>query len=253
MDKDFKIILFGGAAHLVLALLALIALVGLLRYLDKSTGRHFGEHIDRMSADPRGLSIYLAARWLGATLLLGMLMGCAPRAAAIQFPTTYDRDIQKAVKLYWPEYADWQDWKAQLYQESRLDPLAVSGVGAQGLAQFMPGTWADVSRALGYGIIPRTLAQPAIDGGAFYMARLRRSWSAAGRPMLGRQQLAQASYNAGIGNILKAQAHCADAVSWADIQCCLPEVTGPQNAKQTIGYVSAIARWRGEMQWANPH
>ncbi|MGW4894577.1 C40 family peptidase [Kitasatospora sp. NPDC004240] len=32
---------------------------------------------------------------------------------------------------------------AQLYQESRFDPRAVSpGVGAQGIAQFMPGTWA---------------------------------------------------------------------------------------------------------------
>ncbi|MFJ6620863.1 NlpC/P60 family protein [Kitasatospora sp. NPDC091335] len=31
---------------------------------------------------------------------------------------------------------------AQLYQESGFDPRARSGVGAQGMAQFMPGTWA---------------------------------------------------------------------------------------------------------------
>ncbi|MFD0278388.1 NlpC/P60 family protein [Kitasatospora sp. NPDC127111] len=31
---------------------------------------------------------------------------------------------------------------AQLYQESGFDPRAQSGVGAQGMAQFMPGTWA---------------------------------------------------------------------------------------------------------------
>lgn len=31
---------------------------------------------------------------------------------------------------------------AQLYQESGFDPKARSGVGAQGMAQFMPGTWA---------------------------------------------------------------------------------------------------------------
>ncbi|RKT16483.1 transglycosylase-like protein with SLT domain [Streptomyces sp. 1114.5] len=31
---------------------------------------------------------------------------------------------------------------AQLYQESGFDPKARSGVGAEGMAQFMPGTWA---------------------------------------------------------------------------------------------------------------
>ncbi|WP_316526921.1 bifunctional lytic transglycosylase/C40 family peptidase [Kitasatospora brasiliensis] len=31
---------------------------------------------------------------------------------------------------------------AQLYQESGFDPRARSGVGAEGMAQFMPGTWA---------------------------------------------------------------------------------------------------------------
>ncbi|MFF4384718.1 NlpC/P60 family protein [Kitasatospora sp. NPDC001547] len=32
---------------------------------------------------------------------------------------------------------------AQLYQESGFDPRARSGVGAQGMAQFMPGTWTE--------------------------------------------------------------------------------------------------------------
>ncbi|MFJ6771718.1 NlpC/P60 family protein [Kitasatospora sp. NPDC091257] len=32
---------------------------------------------------------------------------------------------------------------AQLYQESGFDPRARSGVGAQGMAQFMPGTWSE--------------------------------------------------------------------------------------------------------------
>lgn len=36
---------------------------------------------------------------------------------------------------------DWLLLKAQAMAESNLDPKAVSGVGAQGIAQFMPATW----------------------------------------------------------------------------------------------------------------
>jgi soluble lytic murein transglycosylase-like protein len=36
---------------------------------------------------------------------------------------------------------------AQLYQESAFDPHAVSPAGAEGIAQFMPGTWPNWSSA----------------------------------------------------------------------------------------------------------
>lgn len=165
------------------------------------------------------------------------------------FPGQYDAEIQSAVKRWWIDYPDWIDWKAQLYQESRLDPNARSSVGAEGLAQFMPGTWADIERALYSGAnVSRTLAGPAISGGAYYMGRLRGQWRFGHRDLDDRQRLGQASYNAGIGSLLKAQKLCPGSILWAEIAPCLPRVTGSEFAKQTVDYVTRIAQWRAMMR-----
>lgn len=133
---------------------------------------------------------------------------------------------------------DWRLFKAQLYQESLLDPSAQSPVGARGLAQFMPGTWADVTRRLGYGDVSPHVSRYAIPAGAYYMGSLRKSWSAP-RPEADRHSLAMASYNAGIGNLLKAQRLAGGANAYADIISALPEVTG-RYSKETITYVERI-------------
>ncbi len=125
-------------------------------------------------------------------ILLGMLVGCGSAGASTLFPSRYDGAIRSAVERYWPEYPDWLSWRAQLYQESRLNPAAVSPVGAAGLAQSMPGTWRQVVREmrLPAGLSPNS--EIAIEAGAYYMQRLRRSWSAP-RPESERHQLALAS------------------------------------------------------------
>jgi hypothetical protein len=76
---------------------------------------------------------------------------------------------------------------AQLKQESGFDPRARSGAGAQGIAQFMPGT----ARAMGL----RDPFDPeqAIPAQAKLMSQLLRRF--------GSVQLALAAYNAGEGNV----------------------------------------------------
>jgi membrane-bound lytic murein transglycosylase F len=143
-----------------------------------------------------------------------------------------------------PAY-DWRLWKAQLYQESLLNPDAVSPVGARGLAQFMPGTWAEVSRQLGYEHLNPHMAEPAIIAGAYYMARQLAIWKAP-RPAADRYSLAAASYNAGAGNIIKAQQVCGGSNGYAEIISCLPEVTG-HHSKETKTYVQRIWRYWTEM------
>jgi hypothetical protein len=72
---------------------------------------------------------------------------------------------------------------AQLYAESRFNPFAVSKVGAEGIAQFMPGT----ARAMG--LTDSFDPEQAIDAQAHLMRDLLRQF--------GSVPLALAAYNAG--------------------------------------------------------
>jgi Transglycosylase SLT domain/D-alanyl-D-alanine carboxypeptidase len=72
---------------------------------------------------------------------------------------------------------------AQLYAESNFNPLAISGAGAQGIAQFMPGTAAAI------GLDDPFDAERAIDAQAHLMRDLLRQFPAI--------PLALAAYNAG--------------------------------------------------------
>lgn len=101
---------------------------------------------------------------------------------------------------------------AQIWQESRFDPNARSRAGAQGIAQFMPGT------ARAYGLRDPFDPRAAIDAQAHHMRDLLREFGAV--------PLALAAYNAGAGRV-KA---CA----------CVPAIP------ETVNYVAAIlARMRG--------
>jgi hypothetical protein len=72
---------------------------------------------------------------------------------------------------------------AQLYKESNFNPFARSPAGAQGIAQFMPGT------ARAYGLSNSFDAERAIDAQAHHMRDLLRRF--------GSVPLALAAYNAG--------------------------------------------------------
>lgn len=165
------------------------------------------------------------------------------------FTDRYDEPIRESVKRYWPDRPAWREWKGQLWQESRLDPNAVSPVGARGLAQFMPATWDDITRQIGLGSADRRDAKAAITAGAYYMARLRQAWKSP-RPDDDRQQLAQASYNAGTGSLIRAQQRCGNPALYAEIVVCLPQVTGAEHARETTTYVQRIAEWWRQMEVA---
>lgn len=146
----------------------------------------------------------------------------------------------------------WLWWKAQLIAESNLDPAAQSPVGAMGLAQFMSPTWRDVKAELN---LPAD-ATPfqtdnAIRGGAYYMGKLRRAWAKVERSEDDRRRLAQASYNAGLGNILKAQQLAGGAADYDSIIAQLHRVTGADNAAETRGYVARIDRIYNELRGAS--
>lgn len=112
-----------------------------------------------------------------------------------------------------------------------------------GLAQFMPATWRDMEKRFGISASPHD--DVAIEWGARYMAIRMNAWKS-NRPIHERWRLGLVSYNAGMGNILRAQEKCDNALLWKDIEPCLVMVTGEANSHETRTYVERIERyWSG--------
>lgn len=106
--------------------------------------------------------------------------------------------------------------------------------------QIMPGTWRDLEEELGITASPFN-EQVNIRFGLHYMRKMVKFWKAP-RTEHERLELAQASYNAGPGNILKAQQRCENKNTWPLISPCLVQVTGTHSS-ETLNYVKRIARY----------
>ncbi|SBW09210.1 conserved hypothetical protein [uncultured Alphaproteobacteria bacterium] len=246
---DFTIL--AATLKITYATVGILLVVYVSRWLDaraskalaRDDPKGFGAALKLIRENAQAAAIYYGSRFVGVALVVAALMGCSRADAAVAFSSRYDRAIASAVETYWPDYPFPASWKAQLIQESGLKAEAVSPVGARGLAQIMPGTWEDLRRQLRLGPTASPHDDIAIQAGAYYMAQQRRAWSSP-RPPDRRQELAQASYNAGLGNVLAAQRECGGARDWAGISPCLPGVTGERNARETEGYVRNIAKWR---------
>lgn len=92
---------------------------------------------------------------------------------------------------------------AQLYQESGFDATAVSPVGAQGIAQFMPGTWAAHGRdENGDRVADPFDIEDAIPAAARYDAAIA---AAVAKVPGERTALMLAAYNAGPGAVIRFQ------------------------------------------------
>lgn len=97
---------------------------------------------------------------------------------------------------------------AQIQAESGYDPTARSGVGAEGIAQFMPSTWAAVGKD-GDGDGRADVLNPAdaiATQGQYMCDQLARikTYIASGRLSGDPLDLALSAYNAGLGSVLQA-------------------------------------------------
>ncbi|WP_020675279.1 transglycosylase SLT domain-containing protein [Geopsychrobacter electrodiphilus] len=124
-------------------------------------------------------------------------------AEVINPDTRFDLIIADMVEHYFPELVrDLTEFgplwlRAQIWQESRFDPLAISPSGAKGLMQLMPGT------ALEMGVSDCFDPVQNIRGGVQYLAIQYRHLSEIPE-YKERLRFALASYNGGRGYINKA-------------------------------------------------
>ena len=107
----------------------------------------------------------------------------------------YDDLVRKYAETY---SFDWRLIVAQMYQESRFNPQAISFKGAEGLMQMMPSTAEDIGA--------RNLENPAnsIQAGVKYLSILRDQFE---NELLleDRTWFTLASYNAGFGRVKQAR------------------------------------------------
>jgi membrane-bound lytic murein transglycosylase MltF len=162
-------------------------------------------------------------------------------AAAARNAQRYDDVFRKYSKRYFGIGFDWRIFKAQGMAESNLDSGATSWVGARGIMQLMPATFHEISS--------RNPEMSRIDdpewniaAGIFYDRALWRLW-AQDSVQDHRQKFMFASYNAGRGTILSAQAMARrdslDHRSWPAIETIAPKVRR-WRYNETLEYVRRI-------------
>ena len=192
---------------------------------------------------------------MGAELLVAPYCPSCGRRARCDCPPEPEAKVARndrydsLFRYYAQQYGlDWRLVKAQAIAESSLNPRAVSPVGAKGLMQFMPATWAD------WGVGDPFNPEASIDAGCRYMVYLLGCYGEI-PDETERYRFALAAYNAGRGNINRALT-LARGCSYAEWEAqgrppgpwqewrytCeyLHEVTGPANSRQTIEYVKKI-------------
>ena len=119
----------------------------------------------------------------------------------------YDPIIRRTVEEHFPELLDhfgplgWLWIRAQIWQESRLDPEALSPVGVAGLMQLMPATDLEIDGEIDG---TRDPAGNVLDGVRYLAQQYRKLGEV---PTYGsRLRLALASYNGGRGYVNAALA-----------------------------------------------
>lgn len=162
----------------------------------------------------------------------------------------FDEYFSKYSKRYFGVNFDWLYFKAQAVAESRLKAKAKSRVGAVGVMQIMPKTFKEISRK--NPSIKGTREQPRwnISAGIYYNRMIWKAWKA-DRSFQDRINFMFGSYNAGRGNILKAQRIAKkkglNMNLWQSIEQTLPKVTG-KRSKETIGYIRKINKIKGVLK-----
>jgi len=162
----------------------------------------------------------------------------------------YDIYFYKWNKTYFGESIDWKWWKSQGMVESNLNPNAISPVGAKGIMQFMPGTWEEVKHKMSFNK-PPTDPYWNIAAAIYYNKYLWNNWKS-DRTKEDRLSYVFASYNGGLGNVLKAQRLCIkakenDCNTWNAIERHAHNVI-TWKCEESLNYVKRIFKTKEKLK-----
>ena len=163
----------------------------------------------------------------------------------------YDIYFNKYTKRYFGPGFEYKWFKSQSIAESALNADAESWVGAKGLMQIMPATYRDIKEHNEFIIGKIENPRWNIEAGIYYDKYLFNNWKAK-RPFIDRLAFTFASYNAGMGNILKGQVECnetmqsdSDCNLWINIISSAHKVKSWRHV-ETLGYVKRIFSLMGK-------
>jgi soluble lytic murein transglycosylase-like protein len=155
----------------------------------------------------------------------------------------YDDTFRKYSKRFFGVGFDWQYFKAQGLAESGLEPTATSRVGAKGIMQLMPGTYALIKgKRAEFGAIDDP--EWNIAAGIMHSRGLWNRWNDHSSNDE-RLRFMWAAYNAGEGTILRAKnvarSEQLDDRTWGSIEAVAPKVQR-WRYRETIPYVHKIEK-----------
>ena len=195
-------------------------------------------HVSRMP-DPHRFRATLRAP---AFLVIAIALTAQPaHAQIVREHDRFDDTFRKYTKRFFGPAYDWRHFKAQGLAESNLRPDARSYVGARGVMQLMPGTYAELRKKNGE-LRDVNEVESNIAAGIMYDRKLWLSWDSISDHDEHRHFMF-ASYNAGPGNIRRAsraaRAAQLDPFEWGSIVRVAPQIRG-WRSRETIGYVHKI-------------
>lgn len=180
------------------------------------------------------------------TVLLVFASFSEARAEAVT--DRYDDTFRKYSKRFFGPGQDWRVFKAQAMAESNLSMNAKSWVGARGLMQLMPRTFAEI-QSKNPEFVSIDDAEWNIAAGIYYDSKLWTQWASQSLPG-DRRSFMFGSYNAGRTTLLRAQEVARtknlNHTAWTSIRAIAPEVRNWRHG-ETLGYVEKIEKNIGRM------
>lgn len=166
----------------------------------------------------------------------------AQRKADVNNQDRYDDTFRKYSKRFFGVGFDWHYFKAQGLAESGLDPQARSPVGARGVMQLMPGTYAIIKKARSEQFGNIEDPEWNIAAGILYNRDLWHVWSDNPDDQE-RLRFMFGSYNAGPGTIRRAtrvaKTRQLNDKTWRSVEEVAPAVQR-WRYKETLPYVKKI-------------
>ena len=162
----------------------------------------------------------------------------------------YDEWFETSTRIHFGSLVRSSWLKAIAMAESGMRFNARSPVGAQGLMQFMPATWADIAPP------PYKALGPLDPEAAIWVAGkyLRRIWNGYGTAAdtIQRKAFTNAGYNSGPGNVNRARNRCREKLGcnpgfWDSPNVEENLVTALRFQEETRNYVRRIRRFERQI------